>query len=117
MSHKLSKEKIVTLKVLKPLGQSNVQIARLLGVTEGTVRYHLRRAAAEDGRRQKPRKADRHRAAVGRLIRGTRAEQQERFPLWRAAGSARTESERTPSSPRSSFARTGSPDRRCVNPT
>ena len=64
MSHKLSKEKIVTLKVLKPLGQSNVQIARTLGVTEGTVRYHLRRAAAEDGRRNKPRKADRHAAII-----------------------------------------------------
>jgi transposase len=58
MSHKLSKEKIVTLNVLKPLGQSNVEIARTLGVTEGTVRYHLRRAGAEDGRRHKPRKAD-----------------------------------------------------------
>src|SRR3990170_3893922 len=60
MSQKLSKEKIVTLTVLKPLGQSNVQIARTLGVTEGTVRYHLRREAsgAEDGRRGKARKAD-----------------------------------------------------------
>ena len=34
MWHKLSKEKIVTLNVLKPLGQSNVQIARTLGVSE-----------------------------------------------------------------------------------
>src|SRR3972149_8386867 len=60
MSQKLSKEKIVTLTVLKPLGQSNVQIARTLGVTEGTVRSRLRREAsgAEDGRRGKARKAD-----------------------------------------------------------
>src|SRR3990170_6821099 len=60
MSQKLSKEKIVTLTVLKPLGQSNVQIARTLGVAEGTVRYHLRREAsgAEDGRRGKASKAD-----------------------------------------------------------
>jgi hypothetical protein len=31
MSHKLRWEKIVTLKVLEPLGQSNVQIARYAG--------------------------------------------------------------------------------------
>jgi transposase len=48
----------VTLKVLKEKGQSNIQIAQALGVTEGTVRYHARRAGRPDGRKGKPRAAD-----------------------------------------------------------
>ena len=49
---KLGREQIVTLQVLKQQGQSHCETARLLCVTEGTVRYHLRRAAqgAVDGR-------------------------------------------------------------------
>jgi transposase len=52
---KLTKEQIVTIEVLHQRGQSQSQTARLLGVCEGTVRYHLRRArgAVADGR-QKP---------------------------------------------------------------
>ena len=46
MARKLSQEEIVTLKTLKKKGQSNVEIGRTLGVSEGAVRYHLRRAAA-----------------------------------------------------------------------
>lgn len=55
----LRPEELVTLKILHEKGQSNVQIARTLGVTEGAVRYHLRRreTSASDGRRDKPRKA------------------------------------------------------------
>lgn len=51
---KLSKEHIVTIKVLHERGESKCSIARTLGVTEGTVRYHLGRQAsgAEDGRRK-----------------------------------------------------------------
>jgi transposase len=51
---KLSKEHIVTIRVLNERGQSKCSIARTLGVTEGTVRYHLRRQAtgAGDGRRK-----------------------------------------------------------------
>ena len=41
MARKLSQEEIVTLKTLKEKGQSNVEIGRTLGVTEGAVRYHL----------------------------------------------------------------------------
>lgn len=50
----LSKEHIVTIKVLNERGASHCSIARALGVTEGTVRYHLRRArhGAMDGRRK-----------------------------------------------------------------
>jgi transposase len=58
MAVKLKPEEIVTLKVLKQKGQSNVEIAQALGVTEGTVRYHLRRANQPDGRQNKPCTAD-----------------------------------------------------------
>jgi len=52
---KLTREQIVTIKVLQEKGQSQCQTARILGVSEGSVRYHLRRTreAAADGR-QKP---------------------------------------------------------------
>jgi transposase len=57
MTPKLRREEIVTLQVLAEKGQSNVQIAQTLGVTEGTVRYHRRRQGRDDGRSNKPRKA------------------------------------------------------------
>ena len=49
---KLKKDEIVTLHVLKRKGESNRTIAARLGVTEGAVRYHLRRRKADaiDGR-------------------------------------------------------------------
>ena len=47
---KLEREQIVTIRVLSERGQSASQTARLLGVTEGTVRYHLCRQGAADGR-------------------------------------------------------------------
>ncbi len=45
----------MTIEVLQERGQSQCQTARILGVSEGAVRYHLRRAreGASDGR-QKP---------------------------------------------------------------
>ena len=58
MAQQLTPEKIVTLHVLKDTGQSNTQVAQTLGVTEGTVRYQLRRQGHSDGRQHKPRKAD-----------------------------------------------------------
>jgi transposase len=58
MAAKLSAEEIVTLQVLKGKGQSNAGIAQVLGVTEGAVRYHLRRQGQQDGRKGKPRKLD-----------------------------------------------------------
>lgn len=62
----LSKEEIVTLVTLKSKGQSHCEIARMLGVTEGAVRYHLRRqaAGASDGRSGKPRKAEEMAAVI-----------------------------------------------------
>jgi hypothetical protein len=47
----LTRKQIVTIEVLHRRGQSATHTARPLGVTEGTVRYHRRRA--RDGR-QKP---------------------------------------------------------------
>ena len=51
---KLTREQIVTIEVLQERGQSQCQTARILGVSEGAVRYHLRRAreGAADGRRK-----------------------------------------------------------------
>lgn len=57
MAPKLTPEEIVTLQVLKDKGQSQTQIAQTLGITEGAVRYHLRRQGQQDGRKNKPRKA------------------------------------------------------------
>ena len=58
MPVKLSAEEIVALKVLSEKGQSNSEIAQALGVSEGTVRYHLRRQGQPDGRKNKTRKAE-----------------------------------------------------------
>jgi len=51
-SVKLTKEEVVTIEVLRLKGETNQAIAARLGITEGTVRYHLRRQAqqASDGR-------------------------------------------------------------------
>jgi transposase len=58
MAPKLTPEELVTLGVLKRKGQANTHIAQVLGITEGAVRYHLRRQGQLDGRSNKPRKAD-----------------------------------------------------------
>jgi transposase len=57
---RLTREEVVTIQVLSDRQVPNREVARTLGVTEGTVRYHLRRQAegAQDGRaRQVPRAA------------------------------------------------------------
>lgn len=66
MPAKLSREEIVTLDVLKSKRVSNSKIARTLGVTEGAVRYQVRRTAEgrADGRRDKAFKA----SSVGPVI-------------------------------------------------
>ena len=52
MPKRLREEEVVTIRVLAEKGQNHCEIARTVGVTESTVRYHLRRAAegAGDGR-------------------------------------------------------------------
>jgi len=51
---KLNKEQVVTIHVLHEKEVPNTETAEKLGVTEGTVRYHLKREAegATDGRRK-----------------------------------------------------------------
>ncbi len=50
----------MTIKCLSERGQSHRHIARVLGVSEGTVRYHLRPQSdgAEDGRAKQPQRAE-----------------------------------------------------------
>ena len=66
MPVKLRPEETVTIQVLHSKGVPNTEIARQLDVSEGTVRYHVRRQAAGaiDGRRQKLFKAAKHRAVI-----------------------------------------------------
>ena len=51
---KLTGDQVVTIRVLDGQGQSRMEIARVLGVTEGAVRYRLKRGAqgAVDGRKK-----------------------------------------------------------------
>jgi transposase len=60
MPVRLRREEVVALWVMADKGEAKTQIARTLGVTEGAVRYHLRRRAegAEDGRRDRPFRAE-----------------------------------------------------------
>jgi transposase len=60
MPCRLSKEEVVTLQVLDKKGKKKTEIAVTLGVTEGTVRYHLKRAqeGAVDGRSDKEHEAE-----------------------------------------------------------
>jgi len=62
----LGREEVVTIKVLAEKGQANTAIAETLGVSEGTVRYHLRRAVegAVDGRGDKDLVASSHAAVI-----------------------------------------------------
>lgn len=71
MPLKLRSEEIVSLKVLVDKGLSNCEVGRTLGVTEGDVRYHVRRAAAgvTDGRKSKPFKAAAHRPVIDEWFR------------------------------------------------
>jgi transposase len=70
MPSRLRAEEVVTIQVLAEKGASSCAIARQLGVSEGTVRYHLRRAAAgaEDGRKRQVRRAAACHEAIGQWI-------------------------------------------------
>jgi transposase len=59
MPCRLSEEEIVALRVLGGKNMKKTRIAATLGVSEGTVRYHLKRQeqGAVDGRQNKPQKA------------------------------------------------------------
>lgn len=76
MPRRLRQEEIVTIRVLADRNESQSGIARILGVTEGTVRYHLRRAAegAVDGRKNKPRLASSVAEVIEQWIAGKKEE-------------------------------------------
>lgn len=61
MGGRLRPQEIVRVEVLQEKGVAKRAIARTLEMTEGAMRYHLRRRAvgAVDGRREKPFKAAR----------------------------------------------------------
>lgn len=66
MPAQLRLEEIVTMEVLNDKGVSKCEIARKLGVTEGAVRYQLKRMAsgAQDGRKKQEFKAAKHAAVI-----------------------------------------------------
>lgn len=70
MPNKLTPEEVVTLKILKSKWQPSRKIAKTLGVTEGKVRYHLRRAAqgGRDGRKDRPFKAEQLAAVLEHFV-------------------------------------------------
>ena len=77
MVSKLDLEARMSIKKLTEHGVANTEVAAILGVTEGAVRYHRRRqvAAATDGRSRQECKASAHHEAIvfwlGSLGRGT----------------------------------------------
>ena len=66
MAQRLRGEEIVTIRVLAEKGQNNCRIAEAMGITEGAVRYQLKRLAegSRDGRKERRFKA----AEVGAVI-------------------------------------------------
>jgi predicted transcriptional regulator len=70
MSRRLQKEEIVTIRVLAQQGMRKTEIARQMGVTEGAVRYHLRREAegAEDGRKDRTFKAEAYEGPIREFV-------------------------------------------------
>jgi transposase len=69
---KLDQEARVTISCLVRRGQSQRQIARILGITEGTVRYHVKRmaAGATDGRSGQRFLADGWAEPIARFLEG-----------------------------------------------
>lgn len=69
MPSRLRREEVVAIEVLAEKGTAKREIARTLGVTEGAVRYHLRRQAegAADGR-AKPFAAEAFAGAIGAWV-------------------------------------------------
>src|SRR3712207_8345116 len=63
---RLDPEARMTIKTLAARGTTRSDIARLLGVTEGAVRHHLRRMAAgvADGRSLRPMRAESQAEAI-----------------------------------------------------
>lgn len=67
MAKRLGPDEIVTITTLIEKKHSNVEIARMLGITEGAVRYHRAKLASpprRDGRKDKPTRLHGYEAAV-----------------------------------------------------
>ena len=71
---RLSPDDQYFIKKMKEVKKSNCETAKLLGVTEGAVRYRLRRALSgeEDGRKSKTSRLDRYRGVVEFWIEDTK---------------------------------------------
>ena len=63
---KLLPEQVDFIIMMKKVKYSNCEIARILGVTEGAIRYRIRRreSGAEDGRKNKSSAVDRYKALI-----------------------------------------------------
>jgi transposase len=70
MAPKLGLEARMSIAHLKTRGCSQSEIARLLGVSEGAVRYHLRRSGIPDGRSRQPHLASGFDEAIGVWLSG-----------------------------------------------
>lgn len=72
MAPKLDLEARMTIKTLRERGSTALSIAGVLGVTEGAVRYHLRRqaAGARDGRARQVQVASRYDEAIVTWLEG-----------------------------------------------
>jgi transposase len=88
---KLTKEQIMVGEQIVKGGVSIRQMARQLGVTEGALRYHLRKKAegreGDDGRRNQPTAVDGYEEAVEAIL--------ERLECWRVTGEGRPAQART----------------------
>jgi len=82
---RLSQEEKVTIKVLNSENETNRAIARRLGVSKGTVRYHLRKVREgreeQDGRREKIFKAQEVADQIEHWMKAAESEQAEGLPV------------------------------------
>lgn len=82
---RLSQEEKVTIKVLNSKNETNRGIARRLGVSEGTVRYHLRKVREgreeHDGRREKIFKAQEVADQIEHWMKASATERAEGRPV------------------------------------
>ena len=78
MPCRLRREEIVAIQVLADKKVPNTEIARQLGVTEGNVRYHLKRKEVEDGRRKKPFKAEKYAEHIQAYVEAHASQDKER---------------------------------------
>ena len=80
MAQRLRGEEIVTIQVLARKGQNHCEIARALGITEGAVRYQLKRLAEgrDDGRKSRCFKAEALGAVIDHWVEAHRASESKR---------------------------------------